>query len=90
MKHFAEQLLGRGLVHVLASDAHSAGAPRPPTLEHGVQAAALLRGRETVEHMVLDTPLAILENRQIRESSPERPPAKERRGPDAARCPPSR
>ena len=65
VKRFAEHLMARRLVHVLASDAHTSGSPRPPTLEHGVQAAALLLGWEAVEKMVLERPLAILEDRQI-------------------------
>ncbi|MCH8063174.1 MAG: hypothetical protein IH861_11795 [Chloroflexi bacterium] len=72
VKRFAEHLLARGLVHVLASDAHAPGAPRPPTLDHGVHAAALLLGREAVERMVLETPLAILEDRPLDSLSPER------------------
>lgn len=73
VKRFAEQLLARRLVHVLASDAHMPGDPRPPTLASGVRAAALLLGREATERMVSDTPLAILEDRPIGGPSEDRP-----------------
>ena len=73
VKRFAEHILAGGLAHVLASDAHTPGAPRPPTLEHGVQAAALLLGWNAAEKMVRETPLAILEDRPIDGPSRERP-----------------
>ncbi len=73
VKRFAEHLLAGGLAHLLASDAHTPGAPRPPTLEHGVRAAALLLGREAADKMVRETPLAILEDRPIDGPCQERP-----------------
>lgn len=65
VRRFAELLLGRRLVHVLASDAHTPGAPRPPAIERGARAASLLQGWDMVEKMVSNTPLAILEDRPV-------------------------
>jgi protein-tyrosine phosphatase len=57
----AVHLLKQGLVHVIASDGHSADY-RPPILSRAVDAAArVLRSREEAERMVRDTPGAILE-----------------------------
>ncbi|MCH7652092.1 MAG: hypothetical protein IIB14_00320 [Chloroflexi bacterium] len=72
VKRFAEHLLAERLVHVLASDAHTPGAPRPPTLDHGVRAAASLLGRDEAERMVLEAPLAILEDRPLDGPTAER------------------
>lgn len=72
VKRFAEHLLAERLVHVLASDAHTPGAPRPPTLDLGVRAAASLLGRDEAEKMVLEAPLAILEDRPLDGPSEER------------------
>ncbi len=72
VKRFAEHLLARRLVHVLASDAHTPGAPRPPTLDRGVRAVASMLDRESAEKMVLETPLAILEDRPLEGPSQER------------------
>src|SRR5262245_42730064 len=44
-KYWAERMLGEGLVHVLASDAHSC-ASRPPILSHAYDLAIGLVGKE--------------------------------------------
>jgi protein-tyrosine phosphatase len=53
-------LLERRLVHVIASDAHSADY-RPPLLSKAVEAAANILGNyEEAERMVKDVPAAII------------------------------
>ena len=56
-------LLRHRLVHVIASDAHSA-KDRPPVLSDAVERAAeVLKDYESAEHMVTDVPAAILSGR---------------------------
>lgn len=59
-RRLALRLLKRGLVHVLASDAHSAGSWRRPELSRGVEAARAQAGGHA-DWMVNDVPAAILE-----------------------------
>ncbi|MDD5035708.1 MAG: capsular biosynthesis protein [Methylococcaceae bacterium] len=51
----AEQMLGRGWVSILASDAHNL-QPRPPNLEPGRAAAARLVGEQESWRLVRDVP----------------------------------
>lgn len=60
----AERLLKRGLVHILASDAHDADG-RAPDLAQGLIVAARLVGREHAEAMATRIPEAILADRAI-------------------------
>ena len=53
----AEQLLQRGWVSVIASDAHNSGV-RAPALEHGRQAAARIVGEPGSWSLVRDNPAA--------------------------------
>ena len=62
VKELTEQLLLTGLAHVIASDTHTPGEPRPPGLAAGAEAAGRLVGAERAQAMVLSTPRAILEN----------------------------
>ena len=62
----AEDLLRRGLVHVIASDAHNSGS-RPPRLSEAVAAAAKIVGTARAEAMVTKVPAAILANEQVPE-----------------------
>ena len=56
-------LLRYRLVHIIASDAHSA-KDRPPVLSGAVERAAeILKDYESAEHMVTDVPAAILSGR---------------------------
>jgi protein-tyrosine phosphatase len=61
-------LLGGGVAHFLATDAHSAGPSRPPELEEGLQAAA--DGTDVdpraLRWMVEDGPAAVIEGRPVR------------------------
>ena len=63
-RRLARRLVQDGLVHVLASDAHSAGPFRPPGLSAAVQAAAQLDPRRA-EWMVTEAPAAILAGEQL-------------------------
>jgi len=56
----AVQLLERGWVKLLASDAHNL-EHRPPELEPGRRAAAAIVGEEESWKLVLDTPLSIVD-----------------------------
>jgi protein-tyrosine phosphatase len=63
-QHLAERMLGDGLVHILATDAHSTHR-RPPLLREGMEAAARVIGNEEAHHLVVTRPQAVLENRTI-------------------------
>lgn len=65
-------LLRQNLVHVLASDAHSA-AFRPPKLSDGLRLAADLLGRERAEALVNDNPKAVIEGRPFVQLEPLAP-----------------
>jgi protein-tyrosine phosphatase len=71
----AEWLVGEGLAHVLASDAHSGRQLRPPALAVGVDAAARLVGEARARWMVDEAPAAVLAGEPL----PEPPPAEARR-----------
>lgn len=60
----AERLLRRGLVHVLASDAHDADQ-RAPDLAQGLAAVARIVGRQQAEAMVYRIPEAIWSDRDL-------------------------
>ena len=64
VKRFTHDLLGRGLVHMLASDTHAPDGPRSPSLLPGMEAAAEIIGAEQARAMVLDTPRAVIEGRE--------------------------
>ena len=58
----AENLLRKKLVHVIASDAHSANG-RSPVLSDAVRAAEKIVGKEQAQKMVTEYPQAIIEGR---------------------------
>ena len=60
-KRCAEELLKKGLVHCIASDAHSL-RKRPPNVTGGLQNAVRLVGSERLYQMIEVCPLAILNN----------------------------
>ncbi len=64
VRRCAHNLLRRGLVHLLASDAHNA-ARRAPRLAAGVEAAARVVGQERAQAMVTHVPEAILADREL-------------------------
>lgn len=59
IREFSEELLRKGLVHVLASDAHNVRG-RPPRLSEARAACVPLVGAAFAQSMVLDTPRALL------------------------------
>ena len=67
VKRLTHSLLRRGLVHMLASDTHAASGPRSPALLPGMEAAAEIVGAEKARAMVLDTPWAVVEGREVNE-----------------------
>ncbi len=75
VRRFAFELLARGLVHSVASDAHDA-VRRPPALAAALQAAGL---GEQAEHLANSVPQAILRDEPIPEPAP-RPGRFGRRG----------
>ncbi len=70
--HCAERLLTQRLVHVVASDAHSADS-RPPVLSRAVEAAAEIMGSyEDSERMVTAVPAAVLAGDVVEIPEPRR------------------
>lgn len=63
IKGFAERLLKKRLVHLIASDAHNANK-RPPGLTHALKEAQKIVGKEEGQKMVTEYPSAILEGRR--------------------------
>ena len=61
IRHTAETLLTKGLIHCIASDAHGMHK-RPPGVAGGLQCAERLLGRERVYQMVEMWPAAIVNN----------------------------
>jgi len=61
-RRLAESLLSKGLIHIIASDAHSTDG-RPPILSDGVCVAAKIVGEEEALRMVTEYPQSILEGR---------------------------
>ena len=68
----ANKMLGRNLIHLIATDAHGA-EKRRPVLTTGVAAAAAIVGEEAARAMVLDTPRAILAGVPVVISEPVEP-----------------
>jgi protein-tyrosine phosphatase len=66
----ARAMLDLRLIHVIASDAHSAES-RPPVLSRAVEESAeILGSQEEAEDMVLRTPAAILEGAPVEAAAP--------------------
>jgi protein-tyrosine phosphatase len=60
-QYWGERMLDEGLVHILATDAHSPKR-RPPLLAEGMEAAKRWVGAEEAVRLVNDRPKAILDN----------------------------
>lgn len=60
-KYWAERMLGEGLVHILASDAHNC-ASRPPLLAQAHDLATELVGKDEAANLVLTRPAGVLKN----------------------------
>ena len=78
IKRAAEMMVSKGLVQIIASDAHDPER-RPPILSSAVDAAAELIGRDLAEKMVNDVPRAVLEDAPIRFPDPVRPKRSKRK-----------
>lgn len=59
-----QRMLGWGLIHILASDAHNAGN-RPPRLKPALRAVESLIGPEPARALVEDNPRAVLEDKAL-------------------------
>jgi protein-tyrosine phosphatase len=59
----ARELLQQNLVHIIASDSHTARGNRTPLLSPGVAAVAKVVGDEAARKMVEDIPQAILQDK---------------------------
>jgi protein-tyrosine phosphatase len=64
VKHMAEWMLGHGLVHILATDAHGPAARRP-LMRHAFQCAAAIAGDETAIDLCCRNPAAVADGRPI-------------------------
>lgn len=60
-RYWGERMVDEGLVHILATDAHSVNG-RPPLLAEGRDAAARIVGEEEAWHMVTTRPAGILDD----------------------------
>jgi protein-tyrosine phosphatase len=69
IKGFAEKLLKKRLIHLIASDAHSVDG-RPPILSTAIKEAEKIVGKEEAQRMVIEYPRLILEGRKPRVPEP--------------------
>ena len=65
VQRLTHSLLRRGLVHVIASDAHFPDGPRSPNLFLGFEAAIEIVGEEKATEMVVDIPRAVLDDQVV-------------------------
>jgi len=72
MRQIGERLLKNGLIHFIASDAHSTNG-RPPILSEGVRAAERIVGEREAWKMVTEYPQAVLEGLKPDVPSPLHP-----------------
>lgn len=73
IEEFSEELVRKGLVHVLASDAHNVRG-RPPVLSAGVARLASWIGSDLASRMANDIPRAFVEGRDPEVPLPAPPP----------------
>ena len=73
IEEFSEELVRKGLVHVLASDAHNTRG-RPPVLKEAVATIARWVGDEHALRMATDIPRAFLDGRDPELPPPPAPP----------------
>lgn len=60
-RHWSERLLGDGVIHIVASDAHTASV-RSPRMSDAVPLLEKIVGREETRRMLVERPQAILDN----------------------------
>jgi len=75
-QEFSRELVRKGLVHVVASDAHNVRG-RPPVLSHAVQALAAEVGEDLARQMADEIPRALLRGEDV--ELPETKPPERRR-----------
>jgi protein-tyrosine phosphatase len=68
-RYYGEKMLDEGLVHILATDAHSV-RHRAPRLAEGRLAAEKIVGADEARRLVVDRPRAILDNVPAKEVTP--------------------
>jgi protein-tyrosine phosphatase len=68
-KYWAEKMLGAGMIHILATDAHNLGS-RPPILSDARDLVARELGADEANNMVLLRPVNILDNQDAEMSPP--------------------
>jgi protein-tyrosine phosphatase len=72
IRQFAEKLLKKRLIHVIASDAHGTNG-RPPGLTRALREAERIVGEESARKMVTEYPKAILEGKKPKIEEPLSP-----------------
>jgi len=74
-RYWGERLIGEGLVHILATDAHSAGR-RVPVLSAGLAVAERLVGAQEAQQLVQGRPAVIMSDTPPGEAAPLPAPRK--------------
>jgi protein-tyrosine phosphatase len=72
IRQFAQKLLKKRLIHIIASDAHGING-RPPGLTLAIKEAERIIGKEVAQKMVTEYPRAILEGKKPRVEEPLSP-----------------
>jgi protein-tyrosine phosphatase len=72
IRHFAQKLLKKRLIHIIASDAHGINGRRP-SLTLAIKEAESIIGREVAQKMVTEYPRAILEGKMPNVEEPLSP-----------------
>ena len=62
---FTRELLSRRMAHIMSSDTHAPKGLRSPDMTIGLKAASEIVGEKAALAMIRDTPLAILEDREV-------------------------
>jgi protein-tyrosine phosphatase len=72
IRQFAQKLLKKRLIHIIASDAHGINGRRP-SLTLAIKEAESIIGREVAQKMVTEYPRAILEGKMPNVEEPLSP-----------------
>jgi protein-tyrosine phosphatase len=72
IRQFAQKLLKKRLIHIIASDAHGTNG-RPPGLTLAIKEAERIIGKEVAQKMVNEYPRAILEGKKPKIEEPLSP-----------------
>ena len=65
VEKFTKEILKRNLVHIIASDCHTAYGSRKPIISPGLHAAAKVVGHAAAEMMVNEIPDAVVHDRRL-------------------------